>query len=682
MQDATQMRTSLRGRLRNTDLPFAHGLAPLFEAVVNSIHAIDGRRDATGMGHVSVLVCREPQTGLAFQEESRRGAPPLESISSFVVSDNGEGFNDENYTSFQTLDSEHKARLGCRGVGRLLWLKAFDSAAIDSTFKDPLDDVYKNRIFKFGLNGVENSCIEVVEANHNKTTITLNGFRKAYRERSPKSGQTIATALMEHCLWYFVRNGGAPEIEVIDSGERFSLTEMYENYMHTSSKAEHFTLSDNVFEITHLKLKANSRQSPALAWCAAGRVVREESITGKVPGLFGKLTDSDGDFLYVGYLTSPYLDDRVRPERTEFAIPENGGSLGLPDLSRIRSEALKCSQDFLREALCASVEASQQRVDSFVRERAPRYRTVLKHIADEKLAVDPGISDKDLDLILHKQLAELESSLISEGHEVLAIREGESIARYKERLSEYLSKVDDVKKSDLADYVFHRKIVLDVLRRAIEKQSDDRYAREDLIHEFIFPMQKDSDSIHLDQSNLWLLDERLAFHDYLASDKPLSSLPITGSKEGKEPDIVALNVFDEPILVSDKGALPLGSIVVIELKRPMRNDAREGEDKDPITQALGYLDRIRKGQVTTARGRPIPRSEEIPGFCYIVCDITPSVEARCRLANLTVTADRMGFFGYNDNYKSYIEVMSYDRLLRGAEERNRAFFSKLGLPHN
>jgi hypothetical protein len=27
--------------------------------------------------------------------------------------------------SFETLDSDHKARLGCRGVGRLLWLKAF-----------------------------------------------------------------------------------------------------------------------------------------------------------------------------------------------------------------------------------------------------------------------------------------------------------------------------------------------------------------------------------------------------------------------------------------------------------------------------------------------------------------------------------------------------------------------------
>ena len=34
------------------------------------------------------------------------------------------------------------------------------------------------------------------------------------------------------------------------------------------------------------------------------------------------------------------------------------------------------------------------------------------------------------------------------------------------------------------------------------------------------------------------------------------------------------------------------------------------------------------------------------------------------------------------NYKAYIEVVSFDRLLNGARERNRAFFDKLGLPTN
>jgi hypothetical protein len=114
----------------------------------------------------------------------------------------------------------------------------------------------------------------------------------------------------------------------------------------------------------------------------------------------------------------------------------------------------------------------------------------------------------------------------------------------------------------------------------------------------------------------------------------------------------------------------------------MRNDASVGEEKDPVEQSLGYLERVRAGNVRTASGRPIPRSEDIPGFCYVVCDITSSVERRCRMAGLKVMSDQLGYFGYNENYKAYIEVISYDRLVNAAKERNRAFFDKLGLPTN
>jgi hypothetical protein len=44
------------------------------------------------------------------------------------------------------------------------------------------------------------------------------------------------------------------------------------------------------------------------------------------------------------------------------------------------------------------------------------------------------------------------------------------------------------------------------------------------------------------------------------------------------------------------------------------------------------------------------------------------------------TSDNLGYFGYNSNFESYIEVISFERLLNSARERNRAFFDKLGLP--
>lgn len=114
----------------------------------------------------------------------------------------------------------------------------------------------------------------------------------------------------------------------------------------------------------------------------------------------------------------------------------------------------------------------------------------------------------------------------------------------------------------------------------------------------------------------------------------------------------------------------------------MRDDAKSGEEKNPIEQALGYLKRVRNGSVQTENGRLIPNSEQIPGFCYILCDITPSITECCQKFDLTITSDKMGYFGYHKYYNAYIEVISFDRLLNSAKQRNRAFFDKLGLPTN
>ena len=129
-----------------------------------------------------------------------------------------------------------------------------------------------------------------------------------------------------------------------------------------------------------------------------------------------------------------------------------------------------------------------------------------------------------------------------------------------------------------------------------------KYSREDAIHSLLMPMRTDSNEIGTDASNLWIIDERLAFHDYLASDKTLKSMPITGSDQRRsqtssQRDSSALRF---PGVGRRGETLPLPSIVVVEIKRPMRNDASEG--KDPIQQILDYVKRVRTGGVMTAPG--------------------------------------------------------------------------------
>lgn len=91
------LHTNLRGRLRNTSLPRNHGLMPVFEAVINSIHSIEEKGNID-QGQITLTIIREPQEELDIDGAS------CASILGFKVTDNGCGFNNVNFSSFQTLE--------------------------------------------------------------------------------------------------------------------------------------------------------------------------------------------------------------------------------------------------------------------------------------------------------------------------------------------------------------------------------------------------------------------------------------------------------------------------------------------------------------------------------------------------------------------------------------------------
>ncbi len=670
------LQTNLKGRLRNTSLPKSHGLMPVFEAVVNSIHSIEEKGNSDN-GKIVLRINRATQGDLNLDTKA---LPP---IIGFTITDNGCGFDETNFKSFETLDTDHKIDKGCRGVGRLMWLKVFDLVEVESHFLD-VDGELKKRVFRFDDKlGVHGENIVSATDQQPGTLVKLVGFDDNFRKQVSSKGESIANQLLEHVLWYFVRQGSAPSILVKDAGEVFDLDHLLEEHMHASAFLETITIRDYSFDLTHIKFRASVNKKHQLALCAANRLVKEESIQGKLPGLYGKISDASGEFTYTCYVSSDYLNEHVRSERTSFDIAENvEDMLNEVSFKDIRDAVLARTKEYLQDVLADNISAGRKRVDDFINNHAPRYRPIANYVAQELLIVDPEKSDKDLELHLHAQWYEVERQLVSEGHDIMQPQNEEHVEEYKERLSEYLRKAEDLKKSDLANYVSHRKVIIDLLQKSIERLEDGKYAREDMIHELIMPMRKDSSEVFQDSCNLWLIDERLAFHNYLASDKTLNAMPITGNQSTKEPDLISLRVFDNPLLVNEQTSFPLASITVVEIKRPMRNDMREGEDKDPIDQALGYVERIREGQAKTESGLLIPRNNDIPAYCYVICDLTPTMIKRCKNFSLTMTADGMGFFGYNPNYKAYIEVISFNQLVKAAKERNRAFFDKLGLPQN
>ncbi|WP_433228934.1 hypothetical protein [Actinomadura formosensis] len=531
-------------------------------------------------------------------------------------------------------------------------------------------------------NGVSDDKIRDSPGSDTGTEVRLRSFAEGYREQAPKSAPPIAKAILEHCLWYFVRPGGAPHITVIDSDEQIDLQKICAEHLLGSSSRTDITVKQKQFSLLHLRLTATSRSAPQLHWCAATRVVTPEKLSGKIPGLHGRIKDGSTEFMYACYLTGDYLDDSVRSERTGFDIPDvTEGTLdeGEPSLSDIRAAVLEAVEKHLHANLAESRAASMARVRDYIDHKSPRYRSILPHISEEKLGVDPGISDRELEVHLYRQLADIEAEVLAEGQQVLNEEITED-AEYSERIQKYLTKVSDIKKSDLAAYVSHRRVILELLAKAIRANEQGKYVKEEVVHRLIMPMRTTSDETPPDASNLWLVDESLAFHNFLASDKPIKSMPITDSDSTLKPDLLALQLANVPMLVAEGDRMPLAAITVVEIKRPMRDDIGTGTDKDPIDQALNYLEKIREGEAKTAGGRAIPQSDQIPAFCYIIADLTAPMRRRCKNAGLRATHDNLGYFGYNANYETYIEVFSFERLLNLATERNRAFFDRLGLP--
>ncbi len=697
------LETNLLGRLRNTTLPRTHALLPLFESVVNSIHACEEVKDRNiSKGEITVQILREPKENsqLSFSENKKVGPEALPRIVGFKIFDNGIGFNDSNMESFQTLDSDYKKDKGCRGIGRLLWLKAFREVRITSNYIGTLSEKYQRK-FSFtkerGIFPPSPEGKKIQKDSDNYTIVELIDFYSIYQKHASKTVHKIASALLEHCLWYFIRSDGRPVITIIDGEESVSLDTLFDTYTLGNIESDSFNIKSQCFDLTYIKVRNQNLNNHEICYCAANRLVKRENITNKIPGLYKRLSDGAGQFSYLCFVTSPYLDEKVRSERTEFDISytrKKESSLFDQDWLTLSDDTLDDELVFeeitntvlekiayrLSEILKKNQDTGKKRIEEFISMTAPKYRPIMKHFPE--LSVDPDMSDKELDLILYKQLSKLERDLISSGHDLSIPKDEEMFSDYKKRLDAYMSKVNDVKMSNLAGYVFHRKVIIDFFENIIGKYRDGKFPQERVIHQLIMPMQVESDDVRFDDSNLWLIDERLSFHNFLASDKSLLSMPITSAKDRLEPDIISLMVYDNQILINEGKQLPLASINVIEIKRPMRNDYSEGEDHDPIQQSLQYIKKIREGQATTKNGRLIPQSKDIPAFCYILADLTPKMKDRAEYANLKIASDYMGYFGYNENHKAYIEIISFDKLITTAKQRNRAFFDKLGLPSN
>lgn len=671
-QELNAMKSSLAGRVANTVLHENDALLPLFEAVVNSIQSI-AEAENRGEGQIDIFIERVQQQTTDGKFDSN--AP----IVNFSITDNGVGFTEENLESFNTLDTTKKKSFGCKGMGRILWLKAFDKVEISSVFKARDGLFYKRTIHFDTKNEVIADQPEIMSGvAQASTTVRLLGFRNPYQSKAPVRLQTLVDKLLAHCIRYLLSDKALVEINVYDQNNESVCVNEFLNRL-TDRKPEVKTkkIGKHDFILTCLLLKPSASLDNCLLWLANGRaVITDTKFFQRDAKLNNALYDDDGGKKHlIGLIESQYLDEHVFGERNGFAIKSDENDM-FTDLSLEKiSDALKpLMQDYISDLLEASDNENKRELEQAI-SNWPEFRPIL--------AVKPDI------VLPRKATKKKQKALLRAAKNEIADKIDEMIEEQRQKLDptakDYLKKVSEhvktlmseeaiaANKSALTEYVVRRRAVIDCFKRATEyrRVQDDesnRYELESTIHSLIMPMKTDSNHVYFEDANLWLLDDRMAFHNYLSSDLQQSVLPISDLKDNKDRvDLLVLKEYPETLIVGDG---PKGSLSIVEFKRPGRTD------KDCIDQVVKYAQQLKNGDIKTFLGRPIKTSNYV--HAYIVTDITSS--HREDLVNddyVEVNDDYL--YKYRANLRLMIEFVTFDEIVRRAEERNYAFFKTLGI---
>ena len=659
--------TNIRSKVRNYPLTKNTPLVPLYEAIVNSIHAIDERKRVDGPydGHIEIEVVRKYTI---FSESDDN------TIDCFQITDNGIGFNDVNMQSFMEADSEHKASIGGRGVGRFAWLKAFSSVHISSTYKD--SDGYMTREFDFSMDrpDIDDCLTTAMDCSESKTTVTLKGYKKEYEQEAPKKLDTIATRIIQHCLVYFL-NDSCPKIFVFDQDNKICLNDIFKEQFLTDQNISEFCVCGQEFKLLHIKIsnRAFSHRNQ-LYLCANGRLVANKELDNLIVNLSQSIFDQEG-YWYLGVLTGKYLDDNVNMSRLSFDIDKQSKPLfpEEPGMDDIISTVVHHVELYLHDYLAKVEKEKKERFEQYTAEIAPQYRHLAHYVPDQIAKLKPGLTDSELDNELQEIKRKFENTTQAECKELLAkLKNGQiNTEEYQEQFSNTIKKISDSNRSQLASYVVHRRIILDLFRNGLNIQDDGKFQLESYLHQLIYPMRSTSEDMPYDNHNLWLIDEKLSFFRLIASD-----MPFNNDIREKRADILLL---DNPVVVaeSSNNGYAYETIVIFELKRPMRDDY--DMEHNPVTQLQDYVKKIREGKAYDSRHRPIRVTETTQFYLYAICDITSSLERVLDSLSFARTPDQLGAYGYNNRYHSYIEVLSYEKLLHDAEKRNKVLFFKLGI---
>lgn len=657
--EAVPLRSKVSCRLRNLGKP-RHWYMAVAEAIKNAMDSIEhsGRS-----GRIAVFL--ERHLDLASEPG---GASPVRNV---LVQDTGEGFTDENFESFCTPDSAYKHDRGGKGLGRLICLQAFEQVDVTSTFKAADDWKRRDVQLQSQEPELQHRLVDEVEGQF-LTVVKLQGLRPEFDSHASVTFDAIATWLSEHFLPGLVERPAWLEALTLHDGE-------YERDLTAIIKgnalwSEEFTINAYSFYSACYPLVSN-KGTDQVRLVAGGRVV--DANTRPLEEYVPHLSTVADERVHVVLVKSSFFDEHVNDARNgvSFSDEEDGVLLGIT-AQEFREKLATSLRRNLNARLSACDSELRKRVEEIVRREAPYYRPLLSGYFESKDFAALKKTDREeavlasLDAYRRRETAGLkkESKRLSR-----LTAESEN---YEAQANQLTKQIDTQKQVALAEYVSLRKIILDQLESLLDLNSAGQASREQAIHNLIFRQRSNTEEDAPLEHQLWILDERLESHAYLASDEPLDG------KTGDRPDL--LIALDRPgAFASDSSPRAKGyeRIAIVEFKRALKNLSNVSTDELPHRQMMRYANTISKEKaVHVGSGRPIKVAADVRFYLYAVCELPADLlERLLRDEGFIASPTSDGAFTVLNDGRYYIEYISLPKLLEDARLRNQSFFRKLGL---
>ena len=641
-------------------LPSTTPYTPLIEVIVNAIESIEevvGDHD----GKIEIRVLRSVQT---------RVGGGLSSVEGFEIRDNGVGFTDIHREAFDTLYTDQKIEKGGRGFGRFVCLKHFEDFTIESVYRD-FDGQFKSRKFSVGRNNeiIENEQISNTQNTDPGTIVRLFGLKEG--TSFDLELDTIGRVLVQRLLPIFVEECRVcPKIILSEKDSRKTIVlNRYLDYIEEIvSEKQSFKLPitspEEEFSVRIFKIYKPRNFTNKISLVAHRREVLQTPLQKYIPEFeeaFYEDSIEERKYIVKAYVFGDYLDRHVSVERGGFkfgSVPELYAKIGRTEIE-ISAADIACGAigtDFQdRKA------KKRKHVQNFVDNDAQWLKSVVSQ--SDLTELKWNASPTEMEEFLHAEKLRQERDIRNRVDEILSGICSDTLAK---DVVEIVGRVSEKNKDDLVRYIAFRKAILQLFEKSLEKDDDEKYLLEGAVHDIVFPRRGDSESTPFDGHNLWIIDERLNFSNYISSDKPI------GVDNLRRPDLL---IYDKRVLFRGENAAA-NPITIFEFKRPGQKDLVQN---NPIDQIITYVRDIRKYKHKTYSGRRIHTTMNTPAYGYLICDITPEFkEWLLDLRGFIPMPDGLGFYHWANGVRLYMEVLGWDKLLQDAKMRNRIFFKKLG----